>query len=81
MCRQNPIFRRTWSATRQAVGTFLVGTDEEIAGNALIEFAIIAPLLVVMCIYVIDFGFLLPSPDGIEPCHAGGRPIRNSAWL
>jgi Flp pilus assembly protein TadG len=56
MCRQNPIFRRTRSATRHAVGTFLVGTDG-IAGNALIEFAIIAPLLVVMCIYVIDFGF------------------------
>ena len=42
----------------------MVGTDG-IAGNALIEFAIIAPLLVVMCVYVIDFGFLLPSPDGI----------------
>ena len=56
MCRQNPIFRRSTFATRQAVGTFLVGTDG-IAGNALIEFAIIAPLLVVMCIYVIDFGF------------------------
>ena len=56
MCGQNPIFRRTRSATRHAVGTFLVGTDGT-AGNALIEFAIIAPLLVVMCIYVIDFGF------------------------
>jgi Flp pilus assembly protein TadG len=56
MCRQNPIFRRTRSATRHAVGTFLVGTDG-IAGNALIEFAIIAPLLIVMCIYIIDFGF------------------------
>jgi Flp pilus assembly protein TadG len=56
MCGQNPIFRRTRSATRHAVGTFLVGTDG-IAGNALIEFAIIAPLLVVTCIYVIDFGF------------------------
>lgn len=29
------------------------------AGNALIEFAIIAPLLIVMCVYVADFGFFL----------------------
>jgi Flp pilus assembly protein TadG len=56
MSRQNPIFRRTTSATWHAIGTFMVGTDG-IAGNALIEFAIIAPLLIVMCIYVIDFGF------------------------
>jgi Flp pilus assembly protein TadG len=34
----------------------LIGTDGT-AGNALIEFAIIAPLLIVMCIYIIDFGF------------------------
>jgi Flp pilus assembly protein TadG len=36
----------------------MVGTDG-IAGNALIEFAIIAPLLVVMCVYVADFGFYI----------------------
>jgi Flp pilus assembly protein TadG len=56
MCGQNPVFRRSRSATWHAFGTFMVGTDG-IAGNALIEFAIIAPLLIVMCIYVIDFGF------------------------
>jgi Flp pilus assembly protein TadG len=28
-------------------------------GNALIEFAIIAPLVIVMCVYVADFGFFL----------------------
>jgi Flp pilus assembly protein TadG len=36
----------------------MVGTDG-IAGNALIEFAIIAPLLIVMCVYVADFGFYI----------------------
>ena len=56
MCGQNPVFRRTRSATWHAIGKFMIGTDG-IAGNALIEFAIIAPLLVVMCIYVVDFGF------------------------
>jgi Flp pilus assembly protein TadG len=57
MCGQNPVFRRTRSATWHAIGEFMVGTDG-IAGNVLIEFAIIVPLLIVMCIYVIDFGFL-----------------------
>jgi Flp pilus assembly protein TadG len=36
----------------------MVGTDG-MAGNALIEFAIIAPLLIVMCVYVVDFGFYI----------------------
>jgi Flp pilus assembly protein TadG len=41
---------------RQAIRGFLVGEDG-IAGAALIEFTLVAPLLVVMSIYTMDFGF------------------------
>jgi Flp pilus assembly protein TadG len=57
MSGQKLVIRRT-SATWHAIRTFLIGTDG-MAGNALIEFAIIAPLLIVMCVYVADFGFFL----------------------
>src|SRR5437660_1080177 len=40
---------------RQAIRRFLVGEDG-IAGAALIEFTLVAPLLVVMSIYTMDFG-------------------------
>src|SRR5437588_2296974 len=40
---------------RQAIRRFLVGEDG-IAGAALIEFSLVAPLLVVMSIYTMDFG-------------------------
>ena len=40
---------------RQAIRRFLVGEDG-IAGTALIEFTLFAPLLVVMSIYTMDFG-------------------------
>jgi Flp pilus assembly protein TadG len=40
---------------RQAIRRFLVG-DDGIAGAALIEFTVFAPLLVVMSIYTMDFG-------------------------
>ena len=40
---------------RQAIRRFLVGEDG-IAGAALIEFTLFAPLLVVMSIYTMDFG-------------------------
>jgi Flp pilus assembly protein TadG len=56
MSGQNSILNRTMFARWQAIRGFIVGTDG-LAGNALIEFAIIAPLLIVMCIYIIDFGF------------------------
>ena len=42
---------------RQAIRRFLVGEDG-IAGSALIEFTLFAPLLVVMSIYTMDFGLL-----------------------
>src|SRR5262245_34757800 len=42
---------------RQAIRRFLVG-DDGIAGSALVEFALFAPLLVVASIYTMDFGLL-----------------------
>ena len=42
---------------RQAIRRFLVGEDG-IAGAALIEFTLVAPLLVVMSIYTMDFGLV-----------------------
>lgn len=52
---QTPILRRTTYALLQAVRRFMAGTD----GSALIEFTIFVPIIVVMCIYVIDFGSLI----------------------
>jgi Flp pilus assembly protein TadG len=43
---------------RQAIRRFLVGEDG-IAGAALVEFTLVAPLLVVMSIYTMDFGLYL----------------------
>ena len=40
---------------RQAIRKFLVGEDG-IAGSALVEFTLVAPLLVVWSIYTMDFG-------------------------
>src|SRR5262245_22860576 len=40
---------------RQAIRRFLVG-DDGIAGGAIIEFTLVAPILVVMSIYTMDFG-------------------------
>jgi TadE-like protein len=40
---------------RQAIRSFLVGEDG-IAGSAIVEFTLVAPLLVVMSIYTMDFG-------------------------
>jgi Flp pilus assembly protein TadG len=42
---------------RQAIRRFLVG-EEGIAGSAMIEFTLVAPLLTVMSIYTMDFGLL-----------------------
>jgi Flp pilus assembly protein TadG len=43
---------------RQAIRRFLVGEDG-IAGSALIEFTLVAPLLVVMTVYTMDFGWFV----------------------
>ena len=42
---------------RQAIRRFLIG-EEGIAGAALVEFTLLAPLLVVMSIYTMDYGLL-----------------------
>src|SRR6516162_11442608 len=42
---------------RKAIRRFLVGEDG-IAGAALIEFTLIAPILIVMSIYTMDFGLV-----------------------
>ena len=42
---------------RQAIRRFLVG-EEGIAGAALVEFTIFAPMLVIMSIYTMDYGLL-----------------------
>src|SRR5438477_11795611 len=55
MSRQTPISRRT--TVRQAIRRFLVG-EEGIAGAALVEFTIFAPMLVIMSIYTMDYGLL-----------------------
>jgi hypothetical protein len=56
MSRHSPISKIT--AIRQAIRSFLVGEDG-IAGSALIEFTLLAPLLVVASIYTTDFGLYL----------------------
>jgi Flp pilus assembly protein TadG len=53
MSRQTPISKIT--AIRQAIRNFMVGEDG-IAGSALIEFTLCAPLLVIASIYTMDFG-------------------------
>jgi Flp pilus assembly protein TadG len=51
--------------TRQAIRRFLVGEDG-IAGAALVEFTVVAPLLVVMSIYTMDFGLYLWSQMEVQ---------------
>jgi len=53
LSQQTAISKST--AIRQAIHTFMVG-QEGIAGVALVEFTIFAPLLVIMSIYTMDFG-------------------------
>jgi TadE-like protein len=52
MSRRSLTFRRTTSAIRQAIRRFTLGDD----GVALIEFTIFAPMLIIMSIYIMDFG-------------------------
>ena len=55
MSRKTPNSKRT--TLRQAVRRFLVG-EEGICGAALVEFTILAPMLVIMSIYTMDYGLL-----------------------
>ena len=56
MLKNSPISKRT--LIRRAIRMFMVGEDG-IAGSALIEFTMFAPMLVVAAIYTMDFGLLL----------------------
>jgi Flp pilus assembly protein TadG len=56
MSRKTPNSKRT--CLRQAIRQFLIGEDGE-SGASLVEFTLFAPILVVMCIYMVDFGLLL----------------------
>jgi Flp pilus assembly protein TadG len=52
------ITKQTTSAAGRAIRRFMVGTDG-LAGTALIEFAVIAPLLFLFMIYIMDFGLFI----------------------
>ena len=56
---------------RKAIRRFLVGEDG-IAGTALIEFTLFAPLLVVMSIYTMDFGLLFYRNMQVENAAQAG---------
>jgi Flp pilus assembly protein TadG len=55
MSRQTPIPH--WTTIRRAIRRFMVG-EHGIAGSALVEFTLFAPLLVIMSIYTIDYGLV-----------------------
>ena len=55
MTWQVPFFGWTVSATRQVVRRFMIEADG-IAGTGLVEFAVIAPVMVVLCVPILDFG-------------------------
>jgi hypothetical protein len=52
MFGQSLISGRTTSAIRQAIRRFRLGDD----GIAIVEFTIFAPMLIIMSIYIMDFG-------------------------
>jgi Flp pilus assembly protein TadG len=56
MSRKTPNSKRT--ALLQTIRTFLV-EEEGIAGSALVEFTLLAPMLVIMSIYTMDYGLLV----------------------
>src|ERR1700680_3608585 len=58
MFRRIPISKKTTSAMRQAIRSFMVGTDG-IAGAALVEFTLFMPMIFAMSICTTDFGLLI----------------------
>jgi hypothetical protein len=56
MSQKNPILKRTTSAMWQAIRMFMVGSDG-IAGVALVELAIIAPVITILIIGISDIGY------------------------
>ena len=77
--RQTPVSKRT--AVRQAIRRFMVG-EHAIEGAALVEFTIIAPLLVVMSIYTMDFGLYFFNNLEIQNAAQAGAQwaIANGAY-
>jgi Flp pilus assembly protein TadG len=69
MSRQTPISKRT--TIRQAIRRFLVG-DDGIAGAALVEFTLFAPLLIVMSVYTMDFGLSLYNQIAMQNAAQAG---------
>src|SRR5262249_33706118 len=63
------ISKRT--AILQAIRSFVLG-DDGIAGTALIEFTLFAPLLVVMSIYTMDFGLFFYSKMTVQNAAQAG---------
>ena len=61
---------------RQAIRRFLVGEDG-IAGSALVEFSIFAPLLVVVSIYTMDFSLLFYRQMQVQN---GRRRVSTGLW-
>ena len=69
MSRQTAISKRT--AIRLAIRNFMVGEDG-IAGAALIEFTLFAPLLVITSIYTMDFGILFYNKMTVQNAAQAG---------
>src|SRR6478752_6103638 len=85
MSTQTLISKRT--AIRHAIRDFMVG-EGGIAGAALIEFTLFAPLLVVMSIYTMDFGLLFYRQMQVQNAAQAGvdwaianRPVVNDAAI
>jgi Flp pilus assembly protein TadG len=55
MSKKTPNSKRT--SLRQAIRQFLIGEDGA-SGASLVEFTLFAPILVIMSIYMVDFGLL-----------------------
>jgi Flp pilus assembly protein TadG len=71
MSRENHISKRTMSAMRHAVRRFTVGADGT-AGAALVEFALLAPILIVMAVYTADIGLLVYSNMAVQNAAQAG---------
>jgi Flp pilus assembly protein TadG len=69
MPKQKSMSKRT--AIRQAIRMFLVG-EGGIAGAALVEFTLIAPLLVIATVYTMDFGFLFYNKMEVQNAGQAG---------
>ena len=72
MSKQKSISKRT--AIRHAFQRFMFGEDGT-AGSVLVEATIIAPILVVMSVYVMDFGFAFYNKIEMQNAAQAGAPM------